>query len=156
MKIILITLILCFALIPHLFADDFIIYPNKGQSEKQEEKDKYDCYEWARRESSFDPSEETPPTASSGGGSSNYDVAKGAVGGAAAGAAIGEIVSHDAGMGAAIGLLSGGLFGSIHKSNQEKKHREAQQQEQYAYASEKNRYDRAYKACLEGRGYTVN
>ena len=36
-------------------ADDLVIYPNKGQSKDQLEKDKYACYEWAKNQSGFDP-----------------------------------------------------------------------------------------------------
>ena len=36
-------------------ADDLFIYPTKGQSQEQMEKDKYDCYQWAKKESGFDP-----------------------------------------------------------------------------------------------------
>lgn len=44
-------------------ADEPFIYPSQGQSQEQMEKDKYDCYEWAKKESGFDPM--APPTATS-------------------------------------------------------------------------------------------
>jgi len=32
-----------------------IIYPAKGQSQQQMEKDKYECYTWAKGQTGFDP-----------------------------------------------------------------------------------------------------
>ena len=36
-------------------AQDQIVYPAKGQSDKQMEKDKYECYSWAKKQTGFDP-----------------------------------------------------------------------------------------------------
>ena len=36
-------------------AQDLIIFPAKGQSEEQMEKDKFDCYQWAKKQTGFDP-----------------------------------------------------------------------------------------------------
>ena len=44
-------------------ASDLYIYPNKGQSNEQMEKDKFDCYGWAKQQTGFDPMQAT--TASS-------------------------------------------------------------------------------------------
>jgi len=33
------------------------VFPNKGQSDDQLEKDKYACYEWAKKQSGFDPAD---------------------------------------------------------------------------------------------------
>ena len=38
-----------------VYAQEVFIYPNKGQSAEQQEKDKYDCYGWAKNNSGFDP-----------------------------------------------------------------------------------------------------
>ena len=42
---------------------DFFVYPKKGQSAEQQEKDEFACYKWARGESGFDPMD--VPTATS-------------------------------------------------------------------------------------------
>ena len=34
---------------------DFYVYPNKGQSQEQQEKDRYECQEWAMKETGFNP-----------------------------------------------------------------------------------------------------
>ena len=36
-------------------AQELVIYPAKGQSNEQMEKDKYECYTWAKQQSGFDP-----------------------------------------------------------------------------------------------------
>ena len=78
--------------------------------------------------------------------------------GAGAGAAIGAIAG-DAGTGAAIGAIGGGLFGGMRKHGQNKDDERNQQQWEQEqannYARNRTEYDRAYSACLEGRGYTV-
>jgi len=43
-------------------AQDMIIYPAKGQSQEQLDKDKYECYSWAKKQTGFDPMQ--MPTAS--------------------------------------------------------------------------------------------
>ena len=43
------------------FGQELIIYPNKGQSKQQQEKDQFECYTWAKGQSGFDPM--APPTA---------------------------------------------------------------------------------------------
>jgi hypothetical protein len=142
------------------FAQEPVIYPAKGQSPQQMEKDKYECYTWAKGQSGFDPM--ATPTASSpppqqqapeGG------LFRGAAGGAAVGAAIGAIAGN-AGMGAAIGAAGGGLFGGMRRREQMMQEQQAQEQwaEQQAahLTQERNLYNRNFKACMEGRGYTLD
>jgi hypothetical protein len=129
-----------------------VIYPAKGQSPQQQEKDKYECYTWARNQTGFDPmqAQQTPPSSSGPKG----QVVKGAAVGAAGGAAIGAI-GGNAGKGAAIGATSGALIGGIRKRQNKKQQEEAQQQQAASVAAGRSEYNRAYSACLEGRGYTV-
>jgi hypothetical protein len=141
------------------FAQDPIIYPNKGQSAEQQEKDKFECYTWAKGQTGFDPMQvptATAPPPSQG--TPQGGVVKGAARGAVAGVAVGAIAG-DAGKGAAIGAASGALIGGMRKRDQQAQQQQAQQQweqEQAAnYANQRNNYNRAYGACLEGRGYTV-
>jgi len=46
-----------------VLAQDMFIYPNKGQSQKQLEKDKFDCYSWAKQQTGFDPMAQPTATA---------------------------------------------------------------------------------------------
>lgn len=119
------------------------IYPAKGQSAKQQDKDKYQCYGWAREQTGFDPAQ--PATASA----PAAPQPPGAMArGAAGGAAIAAISDHDPAGGAAAGALGAALRGRM-------KERQAAQQQQAAQAQQKTAYDRAFKACMEGRGYVL-
>jgi len=142
-------------------SQESFVYPNKGQSNQQMEQDKFQCYTWAKGQTGFDPMQAptatTPPPPQS-----NTNVAgstvRGAAGGALVGAGIGAAAGN-AGKGAAIGAASGGAIGGIRSSRQKRQEENAQQQwqqEQSAqYAQKRDAYNRAYAACLEGRGYTV-
>ncbi|MGW8273191.1 MAG: hypothetical protein ACWGN7_07375 [Thermodesulfovibrionales bacterium] len=139
---------------------ELFIYPDKGQSAEQMEKDKYECYSWAKGQSGFDPMEvptatAPPPEAQAGSG--------GALKGAAAGAivcgAIGGITSGKVGKGALYGAGAGGLLGGVSqaskKKEDEERRRQWEEQQAAQYSQKRNAYNRAYAACLEGRGYTV-
>lgn len=150
-----------FLIVGSCWAQEVIVYPAKGQSQEQTEKDKFECYQWAKGQTGFDPM--APPTASTPPPPSQAPTAstgKGVVGGAATGALIGGIADGDWGKGAAIGAVAGGLFGSHRKHQQEEANRQQQdqwaQQQAQQYQQQRYNYNRAYTACLSGRGYTVN
>lgn len=139
---------------------DFMIYPAKGQNAEQQKKDEFECYSWAKEQSGFDPmatyqTTSAPPEQQQ----TKASAGRGAVGGAAAGAVIGGVASGDAGKGAAIGAASGALFGGARRSRKGQQQQAEQeqwaQQEAQIWAQQKSNYNRAYAACLEGRGYTV-
>ena len=73
--------------------------------------------------------------------------------------AVSKTIADDAGKGAAIGAASGALIGGMRRRDQQSQQQQAEQQwanEQAAnYTNQRNNYNRAYGACLEGRGYTV-
>jgi len=165
-------LVLTTFLVGTLYAQQTFVYPSKGQSEKQMEKDKFECYGWAKQQSGFDPM--NPPSqqeleakawqnlqsqqqTQQGDGS---EVGEGVVKGAVGGAIVGEVVSDEPGAGAVIGGLIGGIHGS---QKEEQKQQEQERQRQHAIQQEaqvelkrlRDTYNRAYAACLEGRGYTV-
>ncbi len=140
---------------------DLYVYPTKGQSPEQQERDEYECYQWARRETGFDPME-APRTGGAPSSEGNRSVAGGAAKGAAAGAAGGAIIgaiTGSAGKGAAIGAASGGVIGGMRRHGQNKQatrdREDRQRQQANAYARRRSEYDRAYAVCLEGRGYKV-
>ena len=136
-----------------------IVYPSKGQSAEQQQRDQGECMAWAQQTTGVNPTAiaqglgQSAPTAAAR--SFEDERLQGAVVGALGGTAIGAIAGSKAGKGAAIGAVVGTVAGGVH---QQQKYDEAQaqtyanqQQAQQALAS----YDRAYGACLEGRGYTV-
>ena len=74
--------------------------------------------------------------------------------GALGGAGIGAIAGNNAGKGAAIGAIGTLAGGASHEHKAEEaqaRTRADHQQAQQSLAA----YNRAYGACLEGRGYTV-
>lgn len=159
--IVITTVLILFATLGSgpVLAQDLIIYPNKGQSQEQLDKDKYECYSWAKQQTGFDPMQqpkatEPPPQQQAQQGGVVRGGARGALVGVTAGA-----IAGDAGKGAAIGAASGALIGGARRQDQMRQQEQAEQQwaqEQAAtYTKNRDGYDRAYGACLEGRGYTV-
>ena len=118
------------------------VYPAKGQTPQQQQKDQADCHGWAMQQSGVNPGAMAPPPSGPTG-----QVARTAGRGAAVGA-VGGAIGGNAGKGAAIGAATGALVGGMRRADQ----RRAAEQAQSQASAE---YGRAYAACLEGRGYTV-
>lgn len=136
-------------------ADELMIFPNSGQTAEQQEQDKFACYSWAKGESGFDPM--APPTATEPPPQSQAQkggVARGAVRGAAVGGIVGDS-SKSAKRGAAAGAAVGGMRRQDQKRKEEAARQQWEQDQQRIYAENRNRYNRAYAACLEGKDYTV-
>jgi uncharacterized protein YcfJ len=142
----------CIAVTTVCFAQEPIVYPGKGQSADQMEKDKYECYQWSRQQTGFDPMQ--PATAQTPAPQQKGGALKGAAGGALMGAAVGAIAG-DAGTGAAIGAASGGLIGGARRHQGTKEQEQLAQQQQASYEQQRSQYNRAWGACMEGRGFTV-
>ncbi|MGY1458364.1 hypothetical protein ACW5F0_06925 [Luteimonas sp. A534] len=118
-------------------------YPGKGQSAEQQGQDDSQCLAWAKQDTGIDPTAVAgTPTAPKGPQGER-------IRGAARGAVLGEVVSDDAGTGAAIGALAGGRRARINQATHAQQ-AEAQQSQQL------DTYYRAYGACMQGRGYSVN
>lgn len=143
---------LCFAaLISASAHGEIMVYPMQGQSNEQLSIDRYECHVWAVQQSGFDPSSAQAAQAAAQSQPQKGRVLRGGARGAAAGAAIGAIAG-DAGKGAAIGATAGGLKKGFERRDQK---RAAQGQAPTA-APGQDAYDRAIKACLSGRNYSVN
>src|SRR5262245_43579091 len=87
------------------YAQQPFVYPSRGQSPKQTEYDRGQCYTWAVQQSGYDPANPPsapPPPPMAGGPSPGEQVGRGLFGGALLGAGIGAFSDH-AGEGAAIG-----------------------------------------------------
>ncbi len=135
------------------FAQNLFVYPQKGQSKQQQEKDEFECHKWAKDKTGFDPMAQ--PSSPAGAAPAPKG---GALRGAAKGAAVGAIggaIAGDAGKGAAIGAGVGGAGGALRQRGQVRQQQQAQQAEASAQNAQRSQYQRAYSACLEGRGYTV-
>jgi hypothetical protein len=139
-------------------------YPTSGQSAAQQDRDRYECYLWARKETGFDPSspqlaphqrlevKPMPPT--------GQDTAVGAVAGAMFGA-VAAPPGRNA-EGAAVGAVAGAIIGAASDAErQEQAERVQQSYDQRAVQhaarveQQASSYRRAMAACLQGRGYSV-
>jgi hypothetical protein len=129
-----------------------IAYPAKGQSAQQQQSDDGACYAWAKGNTGIDPataSAAPPPQggAAVGGGERVGGAARGAAGGAVIGA-----ITGDAGKGAAIGATAGTMAGGMRaRQNKRAQQANAQAQSQGAMST----YYRAWSACMQGRGYSI-
>lgn len=135
-------------------AQEPFVYPAKGQSPQKMARDKAECQGWATQQTGVDPlslAASAPPPANTQQG----QVLRGGARGAAAGAAVGAIAG-DAGKGAAIGAAGGGLLGAARKRQQQQAAQQAQTQYAQAKSQQLDVFFRAYGACLQGRGYSVN
>ncbi len=130
-----------------------IIYPAKGQSAQQQQKDEGECYAWARSNTGIDPAAVVTapaPAPQTGPAVGGGERARGAL----RGAAVGGIIDggDGAGKGAAVGVVAGGVRA---RNNQQSQNAQAQQQSQSQKQGAMDTFYRAQGACLEGRGYTI-
>jgi hypothetical protein len=142
-----------FALAATVAAQKPIVYPAKGQSADQQRKDDAECYAWAKQTTGIDPAvvASTPPPQQTGPAAGGGQRLRGAARGAAGGAAIGAITG-DAGAGAGAGAVVGTMAGG----RQARQQQAAQNQQAVAQQQDLiNTHDRAFSACMEGRGYTI-
>lgn len=129
-----------------------IAYPAKGQSQQMQQQDDGACYSWAKSNTGVDPAAmaNAPPPPSGpavGGGERVQGAARGAAGGAIIGA-----IAGDAGKGAAIGAATGTMVGGS-RARQNRRAAAASTQSQTQGAMDT--FNRAYAACMEGRGYSI-
>jgi hypothetical protein len=128
------------------------VYPAQGQTKEQQDKDEYDCHQWAVQQTGFDPTKQTAPSGTA------EQSSGGAVRGAARGAALGAVggaIAGDAGKGAAAGAAVGGAGGRMRQNQRNREAQEQAQQQQQAYQNTMDDYNRAKATCLQGRGYSV-
>ena len=131
------------------------VFPAKSQTAEQQETDESYCYSWAVKQSGYDPINPTTVQAEQTPSGPDGSAVVGSAGGAAVGAAIGAI-SGDAGKGAAIGAISGAVLG--HRRGRMAQSAEQGQANQQAAQTNQNLVDgfkKAYTACLEAKGYSV-
>jgi len=143
---------------------DVYAYPTQGQTPEQMDRDRYDCHEWAVKQSNFDPSAPgTPPhdrVVVAAGPPPGTNTAIGAV----AGAILGAVIAGPRSSG--FGAVAGGITGAAIGSTGDAANAQAQRQQIQAARAQDARsaaaidqqasdYRRAVSACLEGRGYSV-
>ena len=137
---------------------EMYVYPSRGQSQKQQEKDRWECHEWAVQQTGVNP-EQIANEATAPETYGDEAVGRWAAGGAARGAALGAVggaIGGDAGKGAAMGAAMGGMMGIMRARRRAEMQYEYNESLASRRRSELTQYDRAYKTCLMGRGYTVD
>jgi hypothetical protein len=128
-NVFLAVFVFSFALLAtHALADDPIVYPAKGQTAEKQQKDEIECHEWATKDTGVDPV-------------------------ALAEKSLAAPAASPAPQGRSGGF---GLRAMLQAKRQLREQKPASTQDGAAVHSQLDRYDRAYKACLTGRGYTVN
>jgi len=131
---------------------ELMIYPAKGQTAEQQQKDEFECHQWAVEQTGYDPTK--APQAAQQQPAQRGGALRGAAGGALVGAGIGAIAG-DAGKGAAIGAGAGAVGGGVKQRQKNQQQEAATQQAQSEQQAQIERYNKARSVCLEGRGYTV-
>lgn len=129
-----------------------IVYPSTGQTLDQQASDETACRNWAQQQSGVYPNQAPP------GYYGNPNVGMPIVGGAARGAALGAVggaIAGDAGKGAAIGAGVGATAGFMRRNQQRRQETYANDQAMAQYQADLGRYNQAFAACMQGRGYTV-
>ena len=126
-------------------AQQIYAYPAKGQSADQQNRDQQDCSGWAVQQAGYPAGTSYQQQPVAGG------MVRGAAGGAALGA-VGGAIGGNAGKGAAIGAATGALFGGV---RQHARNNQQASQAQAASQQQSDAYRRAYTACMQGRGYSV-
>jgi hypothetical protein len=136
-------------------------YPTHNQSEAQQDRDRYECYRWAVRETGVDPGMRPLRQSAQPAAPAPVERDPGAtVGGAVAGAAVGGIVSspRNVGTGLVLGAVIGGLLGTAAEESRaqaEERRQEVRRENWEARQAPVNDFRRAMSACMTGRGYSV-
>ncbi|GLS24839.1 glycine zipper family protein [Marinibactrum halimedae] len=155
------------------------IYPSEGQSPEQLEKDRYDCYQWAKKNSDIDPlalkkPKSGPVKVAIADNPNKGNTIAGTIIGAVIGAAIGSQMEYRHGRhshnqtfegaiaGAGIGTLIGatseaqGHKDNVNVAKAQAHHKAAQQaEENKLYKEQLIHYNRVFSACMEARNYSV-
>ncbi len=136
------------------------IFPAKGQSPDQQKADESAAYDWATRQTGWDPyqakaalDQQTQASATAANAARGGAI-KGGAGGALAGAAIGAIAG-DAGKGAAIGATSLGLTGGVRSRRAVKTAGGATDAAVATYQQQFATWNRNFMVAMEAKGYTI-
>jgi len=139
-------------------------YPLRNQTDVQQDRDQYQCYLWAKKQTGFDPS--APELAPHQRVQVVPDPESGANTGASAmaGAIIGSMLGgHNNGIdGAIAGAMAGAMIGASADAARQQQAQDLQAYYDHLTAQQRMElerqaanYRRALTACLEGRGYSV-
>jgi hypothetical protein len=130
-------------------------YPELSQDEAKQDRDRYECYRWAVRETAVDPGmtpvRYVPPPP--GVVRDGAEVVAGAATGAIVGAAISS--PRNSGQGMVLGAIFGTLVGAAAHEARVQSAEQAYAQRVSAQQVPVSNFRRAMGACMTGRGYRV-
>ena len=137
-------------------AQTVYFYPELQQDEAKQDRDRYECYRWAVRESGVDPGMTPvrgvppPPRAAVRDGAE-------VVAGAATGAIVGAAVSspRNTGQGMVLGAIFGTMLGAAAHEARVQSAEQAYARHISAQQVPYQNFRRAMGACMTGRGYRV-
>jgi hypothetical protein len=139
-------------------------YPSQGQSEARQERDRFECYQWAKSQTGTDPGM-TPVRGPTTTIVEPQVTGAGAAVGAVTGAAIGAATSGRRGGGGAVvlGAIIGSVFGAAteNANANSRAHAQAQadttqaRQLQAVASRQADAFRRAMGACMSSRGYNI-
>ena len=131
-------------------------YPELSQDEAKQDRDRYECYRWAVRETGVDPGM-TPmrgvPPPPPGVVRDGAEVVAGAATGAIVGAAISS--PHNTGQGMVLGAIFGTMIGAAAHEARVQSAEQAYARHVSAQQVPVDNFRRAMGACMTGRGYRV-
>lgn len=149
---------------PAAVTQPLYFYPMRGQDERSQHRDRYECYRWATQQTGRDPGMTplrhhvgAPPPAVYHDPQPGRDTALGAAAGAIVGGMTASSPRH-AGEAAAVGLVLGALIGAVSDQARAEEARRLNAQAAASLASpDPAHHDvrRAMAACMSGRGYAV-
>jgi len=146
-------------------ASPLYFYPQRGQTDALQDRDRYECYRWAVRETGTDPGmtavrSDDPvyaqPRIASPPRADGADVLAGAATGALLGAAVSG--PRNVGGNAVIGAIFGAALGAAAGESRNRAIDDAQARQEAAVQRARlpsDNFRRAMSACMQGRGYQV-
>ncbi len=149
---ILITLVGLFVLVSFAHAHGLFIFPNEGQSQDQQDKDEFQCIRTATDRTGFNPM--AAPSATRARPETQGGAVRGAAGGALLGTAVGAIAG-DTRRGALVGAAGGGLLGGMRRNDSRRQQDQWADEQAAIQQADRAQWERAFKACMQARGYTV-
>jgi len=146
-------MLIVFGMVITVSAEQFV-YPSKGQTKEQQQKDEMECHEWAKEQTGVDPEQLAKEASTGEVYQKHHKALKGAVVGSLIGLAagsLGGVAGEGAAIGAAIGTVGGAIKARADLDTQHKVYESAHAEQR----AKLQRYDKAYGVCLQGRGYSV-
>lgn len=137
-------------------------YPELSQSENRQDRDRYECYRWAVRQTGVDPGmtpvrDVPPPPVPRAAVRDGSEVVAGGAIGAVTGAAVSgpRHVGQNMVLGAVFGSLIGAAAQEARVQNAEQAYERRLANQQARQQVPLDNFNRAMGACMEGRGYRI-